>query len=139
MSKKVMAFGTFDLLHEGHVKYLEEAKKLGGKLVVVVACDETVRREKKREPVVHEESRRRLVEALKPVDRAVIGYKDDMFRIVEEETPDILALGPDQNHSDHGIEAELEKRKLDIRVVRIKEYVEGAKTRNIIERIRNAV
>lgn len=136
--KKVMAFGTFDLLHEGHLKYLEEAKKIGDELIVVVACDDRVRKEKKREPVVPEESRRRMVEALKPVDRAVVGYKEDMFRVLQEEKPDILALGPDQYHSEAEIRKELGKRGLNIRVVRIKEYVDGAKTRKMIEKIKNS-
>ena len=66
---RVMAVGIFDLLHAGHLHYLEQAKLLGDDLVVVVAHDETVRKQK-HEPITTQDLRRRMVEGLKPVDRA---------------------------------------------------------------------
>ena len=72
---RVMATGVFDLLHPGHVYFLEEAKQLGDELVVVVARDQTARR-LKHEPYVPEHIRRQMVEALKPVDRAILGSLD---------------------------------------------------------------
>ncbi len=131
----VMASGVFDLIHLGHVHYLEEAKKLGDELVVVVARDSTARKEK-HEPITPEEFRRDLVESLKPVDRAVLGGEGDMFKIVEELKPDIIALGYDQYHDAERIEAELKKRGLDIKVVRLTELngdLDG--TRKIIQKI----
>jgi FAD synthetase len=130
-----MASGVFDLIHLGHVHYLEEAKKLGDELVVVVARDSTVRREK-HEPITPEEFRRDLVESLKPVDKAVLGGEGDMFKVVEELKPDIIALGYDQYHDAERIEAELKKRGLDIEVVRLTELdgdLEG--TRKIIKKV----
>ena len=67
-----MAVGVFDLLHAGHLHYLEQAKLLGSELVVVVAHDDTVRA-RKHEPVTNHELRKRMVEGLKPVDRALVG------------------------------------------------------------------
>ena len=81
---KVMAFGTFDLLHIGHLAYLEEARKLGDELIVVVACDDSVRKEKGREPIIPQEQRRKMIESLKPVSRAVIGYPGDRLKIIRE-------------------------------------------------------
>jgi len=104
---RVMASGVFDLLHIGHLYYLEEAKKYGDELIVVVACDETVRK-KKHEPIMPAEERRKLVEALKPVDKAVVGYEDDFLRIVEEIKPDVIALGYDQHFE--GLEEMLRQR-----------------------------
>lgn len=130
-----MASGVFDLIHLGHVHYLEEAKKLGDELVVVVARDSTVRKEK-HEPITPEEFRRDLVESLKPVDRAVLGGEGDMFKVVEELRPDIIALGYDQYHDAERIEAELKKRGLDIEVVRLDELngdLDG--TRKIIKKV----
>lgn len=96
-----MAAGCFDLLHYGHLRYLEEAKKLGGEgaeLVVVVARDSTIMKRKGRPPVMKEEDRRSLVEALKPVDRAILGGVDfDTELVIREVKPDIIALGYDQN------------------------------------------
>jgi FAD synthetase len=132
---RVMASGVFDLIHLGHVHYLEEAKKLGDELVVVVARDSTVRKEK-HEPITPEEFRRDLVESLKPVDKAVLGGEGDMFKVVEELKPDIIALGYDQFHDAERIEEELKKRGLEIKVVRLTELngdLDG--TRKIIRKV----
>ena len=100
--KKVMASGTFDLLHPGHGVYLEEAKNLGGynsKLYVVVARDSTVEK-RKRVPIVGENQRLELIKMLKPVDEAYLGNEEgDIFKIVKEIDPDIIAIGPDQTHN----------------------------------------
>ncbi|MCD6330905.1 MAG: FAD synthase [Thermoplasmata archaeon] len=131
---RVMASGVFDLLHIGHLYYLEEAKKYGDELIVVVACDETVRK-KKHEPIMPAEERRRLVEALKPVDKAVVGYEDDFLRIVEEIKPDIIALGYDQHFEE--LEEMLRKRGIKAKIVRCGKYDGDLnKTRKIIEKIR---
>jgi len=129
-----MASGVFDLLHIGHLYYLEEARKYGDELIVVVACDETVRR-RKHEPIMPAEERRRLVEALKPVDKAVIGYEDDFLRIVEEIKPDVIALGYDQHFE--GLEEMLKERGIEAKIVRCGKYDGDLnKTRKIIEKIR---
>ncbi len=95
-----MAAGCFDLLHYGHLRYLEEAKKLageGGELIVVVARDATILKRKGRPPVMGEEHRRELVEALKPVDRAFLGSVDfDTKAVLESIAPNVIALGYDQ-------------------------------------------
>ena len=72
-----MASGVFDLIHTGHISYLEQAKALGDELVVVVACDSTARR-RKHEPITPEDMRARIVGSLKPVDRVIIGKDGDM-------------------------------------------------------------
>ncbi len=115
---RVMASGVFDLLHPGHLYYLKEAKKLGDELVVVVATDNTVRK-RKHEPITPQDMRLEMVEALKPVDMAVLGHEDDMFRTVEELKPDIIALGYDQDFDDDRLRDELRKRGIDAEVVRI--------------------
>ncbi len=137
---KVMASGTFDLLHMGHIYYLKEAKKLGDDLVVVVACDETVRK-LKHEPVTPEMMRLGLVKELKVVDEAYLGHKDDMYSIVEEIKPDIIALGYDQIHNEKQIINELKKRNLNTKVIRLTKHVDMNDidgTRKIIEKIIDA-
>ena len=133
----VMASGTFDLLHMGHIYYLKESKKLGDKLIVVVACDETVKK-MKHEPVTSEQLRLGLIKELKVVDDAYLGKKDDIFAIVEELKPDIIALGFDQIHDILQIEKELKKRKLLAKIVRLPKFenmndLDG--TRRIIAKI----
>jgi FAD synthetase len=120
--KVVLASGTFDLLHYGHVKYLEEAKKLGGKnaeLIVIVARDSTVKKRKGRKTVMPEDQRRSLVEALKVVDEAILGFEDfDMIKVVEKTKPDIIVVGHDQSDIEREVRKALAEKGIAIQVVR---------------------
>jgi len=115
---RVMASGVFDILHPGHLHFLEEARKLGDELVVVVATDNTVR-QRKHEPITPQDMRLKMIAALRIVDKAVLGHDGDMFKIVEEMKPDIIALGFDQAHREEEICSELARRGLKIKVVRM--------------------
>jgi FAD synthetase len=128
----VVATGVFEILHPGHIKYLEEAKKLGDRLTVVVARDETAKRRKRR-PVISEKQRLHMVRELKPVDDAVLGDNDDMYSTIVRLRPDVLAIGPDQEWDEGEIESELRSRGLHTKVVRIKTYwVAGLHSSRII-------
>ena len=119
----VLASGAFDLLHYGHIRFLEEAKKLGGassKLVVIVASDETVRRNKGKRPIIPEDQRRAVVEALKVVDEALLGYEDaDFGAVIERIKPDIIAIGFDQDEVERETMKTIREKGLDIRVVKL--------------------
>jgi FAD synthetase len=137
---KVMATGTFDLLHMGHIYFLKEAKKLGDELIVIVARDSTVRR-MKHEPVTPEFMRLQLIKELRIVDDAYLGRKNDIYKIVEEIKPDIIALGYDQIHDEKNIQLNLKKRKIDVKIVRLSKYknIEDLNgTRKIISKIISA-
>ena len=135
---RVMAVGIFDLLHAGHLHYVEQAKSLGKELVVVIAHDETVRQQK-HEPVTGQDLRRRMVEGLKPVDKAVIGNPPGVpiFEILGKIKPDLIALGYDQKHSIDAIRKGLDKHGFeDVEVTRVEglsDDLDG--TRKIIARI----
>jgi len=133
---RVMASGVFDIIHLGHLHYLEESKRLGDELVVVVATDNTVRR-RKHEPITPESMRLELVAAMKPVDRAILGKESgDMFKVVEELKPDIITVGYDQPFEPVEMEKELLSRGLNVRVVRMSHLdhdLDG--TRKIIEKV----
>ena len=132
---RVMASGVFDILHPGHLHYLNEARKLGDELYVVVATDNTVRR-RKHEPITPEEMRLELVGSLKPVDRALLGKEGDIFQVVEEIRPDVIALGYDQHFDEEDLAEQLRERGLGARVVRISEYDHDLNgTRKIIQKI----
>ncbi|MCI4351662.1 MAG: FAD synthase [Thermoplasmata archaeon] len=132
---RVMATGVFDLLHPGHLHFLEQAKALGDELVVVVARDQTARR-LKHEPYVPETLRRVMVEALKPVDRAILGSTTDIFATVVDVRPDIIALGHNQAFDATEVESECHRRGVKVKVVRLGalQHDEMA-TRKIVERI----
>ena len=135
---RVMAVGVFDLLHAGHLHYLEQAKELGEHLSVVVAHDETVRK-RKHEPVTGQELRARMVAGLKPVDEVLIGNPPSIpiFEILEQIKPDVIALGYDQDHAEEFIRIKLnEMGYTDIAVIRVEglsDDLDG--TRKIIQRI----
>ena len=126
--KVVLASGVFDLLHLGHVRFLEEAKKVGGKnsqLIVIIARDITVKEKKGRKPVMSENQRRALVESLKVVDEALLGFEDfDIGDVIERVKPDIIALGYDQIELENGTKMYVDKNKLTIKVVRIGKFEE---------------
>ena len=120
----VVATGTFSVLHPGHITYLEEAGKLGDRLIVIVARDEFVRKRKNSCPIP-EQQRLGVVKALKPVDEAILGDTEDIFKPIEELKPDIIALGRDQDFREGELEAELRKRGLKAKVVRVQGYWES--------------
>ena len=94
--KTVMAFGTFDKVHPGHVSYLKQAKKLGDTLVVVVARDKNVKMIKSRLPRMNEQSRKKAIQNLKIADRVVLGQIRDRLAVIRKYRPDIICLGYDQ-------------------------------------------
>ena len=124
----VLASGVFDLLHYGHVYYLTNAKKAGGenaKLVVVVARDKTVERLKGSKPVIPEDQRRALVESLKVVDEAILGYEEmDMARIIERAKPDVIALGYDEDAIERKLRKIILEKGLKIEIVRVGRFEE---------------
>lgn len=136
--KRIMAVGVFDLLHAGHLHYLEQAKALGDHLTVVVAHDDTVRK-RKHEPVTGQDLRQRMVAGMKPVDDVVIGNPPDVpiFDILPVINPDVIALGYDQEHAEDNIRTSLAERGYgSIEVVRVEglsDDLDG--TRKIIARI----
>ena len=135
---RVMAVGVFDLLHAGHLHYLEEAKALGEHLTVVIAHDDTVRM-RKHEPVTNHDLRRRMVAGLKPVDHAIVGNPPTlpMYEILPLVEPDIIALGYDQEHAEAAIRAGLDERGFsEIKLVRVGGLAEDLDgTRKIIDKI----
>ena len=138
MMTRVMAVGIFDILHAGHLHYVEQAKSLGEELVVVIAHDETVRKQK-HEPVTGQDLRRRMVEGLKPVDQAIVGNPPGVpiFEILKQIDPDLIALGYDQKHSIDAIRKGLDNHGFEnvevTRVEGLSDDLDG--TRKIIARI----
>jgi FAD synthetase len=112
---RVVAQGTFDILHPGHVHYLREAAELG-ELHVIVARRGNVTHKPK--PIVPDEQRRRMVEALAPVTEAHLGHREDIFVPIERIRPEVIVLGHDQHHDEDAIAAALADRGIDCEVRR---------------------
>lgn len=127
--KIVLTTGVFDLIHAGHVRMLQEAKRLAGrngKLVVVVARNDTVVKNKGRKPIFDERIRRFIVENLKPVDRAILGYRPLSFeKILKEIKPDVVVFGYDQREIRKRFEEFCRERGIKVRVVTLRRYRVG--------------
>lgn len=118
---RVMGQGTFDILHPGHLYYLEESAKLGDELVVVVARDDRVVNDKAL--LFDQETRRETVEALEVVDRAYAGTAGEIYGILDEVTPDIVTIGHDQPYDLNRIREDLREHGHDhITLERIPAY-----------------
>jgi FAD synthetase len=103
----------------------------------VVATDSTVRK-LKHDPITPQDIRVNLIKELKVVDEAYLGHEHDMYTIVEEIKPDIIALGYDQIHDEAIIKKELQTRKLHTKIVRLPKYEGGRDlegTRRIIQKV----
>lgn len=126
--KIVLASGTFDLLHLGHVKYLEEAKKAGGRdaeLIVIVARDGTVEKRRGTKSIVRENQRRALVGSLRVVDDAILGYEDfDIEKVIQKIKPDVIALGYDRGDIGQTVRNYIKEKGLKIKVVKIGKFEE---------------
>jgi FAD synthetase len=132
MLKVVMIGGAFEIIHPGHLHTIEQAKKLGNTLVVIVATDKTVNRNKGREPVTKQEWRVKLVSAVRGVDVGLPGGQGSIYDTLEKVRPDIVALGYDQTHNPADIEAEAKRRGLERRVVRLTSPLPDVKTSKIV-------
>lgn len=122
----VLAAGVFDLLHFGHLRALEDAKKAGGRgsrLIVIVARDKTVERLKGRRPILPEDQRRALVEALKPVDKAILGYEEmNIAGVIQRIKPDVIAIGYDQHDMLKAVQEALKNYPGKVKVVKMRRY-----------------
>ncbi|MFC6872068.1 adenylyltransferase/cytidyltransferase family protein [Halobellus marinus] len=116
MRERVVAQGTFDLIHPGHVHYLSEAASMGEELHVIVARRENVTH--KEPPVLPDRQRRDVVGALDVVTAAHLGHEEDIFVPIERIDPDIIVLGHDQHHDDEALAEALAARGIDCEVAR---------------------
>ncbi len=138
--KLVLVGGTFDLIHPGHIFFLDNAKKLGDVLIVIVARDTTVRK-LKRAPIIPENQRVDVVSALKPVDFAILGKeKEDFTEIVKEIKPDIIVLGPNQIHDISELKEKLQKSGLKAEVIKLDKFKKNTlcSTKQIIKKIKES-
>lgn len=137
--RAAVAFGTFDILHSGHIAYLKRAKHLGKKLVVVVSRDANAKKVKGSKPVNSEQERLKLVKELRVVDNAVLGSKKDMFSIIFRLKPAFVALGYDQKADLNKLKSEIKKRKLKTKIVRIKIHIKHRKSSSIKRKIHSHI
>jgi len=135
MSNKKIVFtnGCFDILHLGHVKYLEKAKKLGDILVVGVNSDDSVKRLKgKNRPINPLYDRCCLIASLKSVDYVIPFEKDTPIKLITTIVPDILVKGGD--YKDKKVVGEEIAKELILI-----DFIEGRSTSSTITKIQKNV
>jgi len=122
--KKVMVFGTFDLVHPGHLSFFRQAKKLGDYLIVVVARDKNSLKAKGRLPKNAEKSRLASVRKANLVDKAILGSRTyNFYRTIRTYKPAIIALGYDQKPTLRKLKPNLKRHRIkDVRIVRLRSY-----------------
>lgn len=100
-TKLIFTNGCFDILHVGHVRYLQQAKALGGELVVGLNSDASVKRLKgDARPLVSELERKEVLEALSCVDQVFIFGEDTPLELIKKLKPDVLVKGGDYDIKD---------------------------------------
>src|SRR3989344_7302075 len=122
---RIMIFGTFDMLHEGHLDFFRQARSLaaGPHLIVSIARDASVARVKGAPPRRTESERLVLVQGSEFVDEAVLGDESGYVEHIRRARPDIIALGYDQSgeYVEH-LKADLTRARLGAKEVRLKAF-----------------
>jgi rfaE bifunctional protein nucleotidyltransferase chain/domain len=128
--KIVFTNGCFDILHRGHVEYLQKAKTFGDKLVVGLNSDASVRRLKgETRPIQDEKSRKIILEALRFVDEVIIFDEDTPYELIKKIQPDVLVKGADYKPEDIVGYDIVKAKGGEVRTV---EFVDGHSTSKIV-------
>jgi cytidyltransferase-like protein len=129
----IMVFGTFDIIHPGHINMLKQAKKLGDKLIIVVALDKTVHKVKGQKPMYGLEYRINKLSQLDLADKIIRGDSKKYFECVKHEKPDIIALGYDQIFNVEELKKLVAESNLPIKIIRLKPYLPNKYKSSIIK------
>ncbi len=119
---KILATGSFDYLHEGHLNFLKQAKAEGDFLVVIVATDKSIKEIKGCVPENSQEQRAEALVKTGIPNKVLVGDPHDKLKKVLEEKPDLICLGYDQKVDENKLKKLLEDRGLKTKIKRLKPY-----------------
>lgn len=122
MKRTVLVFGTFDIVHAGHIEFFKQVKRLGKNLVVVVGRDTTVKRIKGHSPFNNERARVEFLKHIDYIDGVRLGDEKDVYKVIVQVKPNVIALGYDQSDFVQGLKEYIKKSKKKIHIVRLKPY-----------------
>jgi FAD synthetase len=132
--RRVLAAGTFEYLHPGHLAFLKNASRYGA-LFVVVSRDDNARKAKGRRTIVPQDLRLKQIQALPIVKKALLGGRDGLLGGIRKVAPDTIYLGPDQMPAEK-LRSILRKNGLGkIRVVKMRKRVGNWKSSEIIRHL----
>lgn len=133
-----MIFGTFDIVHQGHLNLFLNAKKWGDFLIAVVARDARAEEIKKKKLIHTEKERKKFLEAIRYIDQVILGNKTDVYKIINQIKPDVIVLGYDQKHFTESLTQKIQEFQLKTKVVRLKAHkpnnFKTQKLREILEK-----
>ncbi|MBU1036702.1 tRNA pseudouridine(55) synthase TruB [Patescibacteria group bacterium] len=120
--QKVLIAGTFDIIHPGHLNLFKQAKELGDYLVVLVARDKNVIKNKGNKPFFKEAERLKQLSKINLIDKVILGDFSDPYKIIQQQKPDIIALGYDQQVYVAGLYQLLSRTNLSFKITRLKPF-----------------
>lgn len=121
---RVLVFGTFDRLHEGHLSFFRQAGLLGSFLIAVIARDKFVKKAKGKLPTNNEILRTRNLRKINLVGKVILGSKTyDFYTTIRTYKPKIVALGYDQNPGIWELKRNLKRHRVqNVKIVRLRPY-----------------
>ena len=123
MKKRVVVFGIFDGVHDGHRSLFSQAKKYGDELFVIVGRDSASLKWKGKKPKHSQETRLSLISRERDVDKAVLGDEEQSsYKILEDINPDVICLGYDQDKLELDLKKWMEQRRKTISLYHMKPY-----------------
>ena len=117
-----MIFGTFDIIHGGHIHMFKQAREYGDHLLAIVARDVNVEKTKGIGPMHDEKERLDFISHIDLIDKARLGDKSDVYKVIREEKPDVVALGYDQKIYVDSLAEAITNAGLQTQIVKLKEY-----------------
>jgi len=129
-NKRILVFGTFDIIHPAHLRFLLEARNAVNcpkcDLVVIVARDSSILRIKGHKSIFHEDERLKLICGLRLVDSARLGNEGkDHYEVILELNPDYIVLGYDQVRNDQPLRDFIQKHNLSVEIARLPKFESG--------------
>lgn len=117
-----MIFGTFDILHAGHINMFRQAKEYGDELMVVVSRDKTTLNIKGNAPFHTHNERKEFLSELRAIDTVLSGHEKDVYAIIKDNRPDVIAIGYDQRVFVDDLADKITEFGLKTEIVRLSSY-----------------
>ncbi len=117
-----MVFGTFDGIHEGHLDFFRQAREYGDYLIAVAGRDVNIEKIKGRLPKYKDKERLEYLKKCPLVDKAMLGYKNDPYKRIEEVKPDVICIGYDQNSFNINLDTKLKELGLNADIYILKAH-----------------
>ncbi len=118
----VMIFGTFDILHHGHLHLFQQVRKYGDRVITIVARDTTVEKIKGHAAFHNEKERKAFLDHIDLIDKAILGDRRDVYKVIQTVKPDVICLGYDQETFVDALEEKIKEFDLQTKIIRLKPY-----------------